>query len=110
MDVEPFDSCLLHLLKLILTACVDSGQEDAQPGRQVWHNFRDTQLTYKKSYLARLNYVHQNAVRHGLVSVASHYRWCSASWFERMATPAQVATIYSFKTDRINVHDDFEVL
>ena len=75
-----------------------------------WHNFWDKQLTYEKSYLARLNYVHQNAVRHGLVSVASHYRWCSASWFERTATPAQVATIYSFKTDRINVHDDFEIL
>lgn len=33
---------------------------DKTPGRKVWHNFWDTRLTYQKSYLARLNYVHQN--------------------------------------------------
>lgn len=42
-------------------------------GRQVWFNFRDTGLTHQKSYLARLNYVHQNPVKHGLVSVANQY-------------------------------------
>ena len=35
-----------------------------------------------KSYLARLNYVHQNPVKHGLVRVANQYRWCSAAWLE----------------------------
>ena len=80
---------------------------DHEEGRQVWHNFRDTKLTFEKSYLARLNYVHQNAVRHGLVLVANQYRWCSAAWFERVATPAQVQTLYSFKTDEVNVEDDY---
>lgn len=80
---------------------------DDQPRRKVWHNFRETKLTYERSYLARLNYVHQNPVRHGLVSVANQYRWCSAAWFERVATPAMVQTIYSFKTDRVEVEDDF---
>ena len=28
---------------------------DKQPGRQVWFNFRDTKLSYEKSYLTRLN-------------------------------------------------------
>lgn len=32
---------------------------DKAPGRQVWFNFRETKLTYEKSYLARLNYTHQ---------------------------------------------------
>ena len=82
---------------------------DAAPGRKVWHNFRETKLTYEKSYLARLAYVHGNAVHHGLVSVANQYRWCSAAWLERTATPAQVKTIYSIKTDRLSVPDDFEV-
>jgi putative transposase len=77
-------------------------------GRQVWYNFWDTQLTYEKSYLARLNYVHQNAVKHRLVTVANQYPWCSAAWFERTATPAQVKTIYGFKTDKLNVFDEFE--
>jgi putative transposase len=80
---------------------------DGTPGRKVWHNFRDTDLTFEKSYFARLNYTHQNAVRHGLVPVASQYPWCSARWFERTATSAQVNTIYAFKTDRVQVDDDF---
>src|SRR5439155_2784208 len=80
---------------------------DRTPGRQVWHNFRDTRLTYEKSYLARLRYVHQNAVRHGLVPVANQYPWCSAAWFERVATPAQVKTIYNFKIDRLQVYDEY---
>jgi putative transposase len=80
---------------------------DGVEGRTVWHNFRDTRLTYQYSYLARLNYVHQNAVHHGLVRVASEYPWCSAAWFERLASPAQVQTLYSFKTDRVKVEDDF---
>ena len=33
--------------------------------------------------------------------------WCSAVWFENVATPAQVKTIYGFPTDRVKVRDDF---
>ena len=82
-------------------------QMEAQPGRTVWNEFWDTRLTNQYSYLARLNYVHQNAVKHGRVLVANQYHWCSAAWFERTASAAQVKTIYSFKTDKVNVHDDF---
>ena len=80
---------------------------DTQPGRAVWFNFWDTKLTYERSYLARLNYVHQNPVKHGLVHLANQYPWCSAAWFERTASPAIVKTIYSFKIDKLNVNDDF---
>ena len=82
---------------------------DETPGRQIWHNYWDSMLTYEKSYLARLNYVHQNAVHHGLVQRAGLYPWCSASWFERTASPAQVKTIYGFEEKRIRVFDDFAV-
>jgi len=78
---------------------------DRAPGRQVWFNFWDTKLTYERSYLARLNYVHQNPVKHGLVRVANQYPWCSAGWFERTASPATVKTIYSFKTDKLQIDD-----
>ena len=81
---------------------------ESQPGRQVWFNFWDTHLTHQRSYLARLNYVHQNAVKHGLVPVACQYPWCSAGWFERTASPAVVKSIYRFKTENISVADDFE--
>ena len=80
---------------------------DQSAGREVWFNFWDTKLTFERSYLARLNYVHQNAVKHGLVNVASQYPWCSAAWFERTASPSAVKTIYSFKTERLKIHDDY---
>ena len=81
---------------------------DQAAGRQVWFNFRETRLTYQKSYLARLNYVHQNAVKHGLVAVANQYPWCSARWFERSASAAMVKSIYRFKTDQVRAADGFE--
>ncbi|MDW8217044.1 MAG: transposase [Acidobacteriota bacterium] len=80
---------------------------DGAKGRRVWFNFWDTRLTFQDSYLARLNYVHQNAIKHGLVKVASHYPWCSAAWFERTCSAAEVKTIYGFKIDKVNVVDDF---
>ena len=80
---------------------------DSVSDRKVWFNFRDTKLTIQHSYLARLNYVHQNAVKHKLVAVANQYPWCSAARFERVASPAQVKTIYGFKIDRVKVEDDF---
>ena len=82
---------------------------DGTPGRHVWHNYWETRLTFPKAYLTRLNYVHQNPVRHGLVPVANQYRWCSAAWFERTASPAAVRSLYRFKIDRVNVKDDFDV-
>ena len=82
---------------------------DDAPGRQVWFNFWDTKLTHQRSYLARLNYVHQNAVKHKLVPVACQYPWCSAGWFERTASAAMVKSIYRFGTDRVSVLDKFEV-
>jgi putative transposase len=80
---------------------------DRIKSRQVWFNFWETRLTYERSYLARLNYVHQNAVKHGLVAVANQYHWCSAAWFERTVGPATVKTIYSFKTTRLKIQDDY---
>ena len=83
-------------------------RQNGVPGRQVWFNYWDTQLTFEKSYFARLNYVHQNAVKHGIVRQANKYRWCSAAWLERTATRAQLKTIYGFKIDRVKIDDDYE--
>src|SRR5712692_7744325 len=80
---------------------------DQTARRAVWYNFWDTKLTYERSYLARLNYVHQNPVKHGLVAMANQYRWYYAAWFERTVSPATVKTIYGFETDKLNIHDDF---
>jgi len=83
---------------------------DKAPGRQVWFNFWDRKLQQQRAYFARLNYVHQNAVKHRLVPVACQYPWCSAAWFERSASAAMVKSIYRFKTDKLSDGDDFEPL
>jgi putative transposase len=103
-DAQPLDEFLKNLHS-------DTARElnrlDQSAGREVWFNFWDTKLTYERSYLARLSYVHQNAVKHRLVNVANQYPWCSAAWFERTASPSAVKTIYSFKTDKLKIHDDY---
>jgi len=80
---------------------------DGAPGRKVWHNYRETLLSFEKSYLARLHYVHANPVHHGLVPVANQYRWCSAGWFERECQRSFVETVYRFKIDRVKVEDGY---
>ncbi len=82
---------------------------DDAVGRKVWHNYRDTHLTFERSYFARLNYTRLNAVKHGLVKNASDYTWCSAGWFERNTSPAMVKAISRFKVDEVSVSDDFDV-
>ncbi len=105
-ETQP-DSLKKLLKHLHNQTAVELNRLDGVTGRNVWYNFWDTRLTYEKSYLARLNYVHQNPVKHGLVAVANQYPWCSAAWFERVATPATINTIYSFKTDTVNVYDEY---
>ena len=108
-DTAPDATSLSQMLGVLHTKTagwvnkLDKAQE-----RQVWFNFRETRLTYQKSYLARLNYVHQNPVKHGLVPVARQYPWCSAAWFERTASAAMVKSIYRFKTDSVSADDDLE--
>ncbi|MFO1462003.1 MAG: hypothetical protein U1G08_21685 [Verrucomicrobiota bacterium] len=82
-------------------------RQDGTPTRQVWFNFWETRLTFPKSLLVRLNYTHQNPVKHGLVTVANQYPWCSAGWFERTASPSQIRTIYRFRSDKLRISDDF---
>jgi len=103
-DSQPLDRMIN---KLHSTTARKINEKDGLNGRRVWYNFWDTRLTFQKSYLARLNYVHQNAVKHGLVDLARNYKWCSAAWFEETATRSQVDTIYGIKIDTVNVYDDF---
>ena len=82
---------------------------DGADDRRVWFTYWDTHLTYDRGYLARLRYVHENPVHHGLVRNAADYEWCSARWFEATASPAFFQVVSSFKIDRIALRDDFDV-
>ena len=104
-DAESLGPMLNHLHS---ETAARHNQQNATEGEKVWYNFWETKLTFDRSYQARLKYVHLNPVKHNLVAVANQYPWCSAAWFERTGTPAQVKTIYGFPIDKINVIDDFE--
>ena len=85
-------------------------REDNASGRTAWFQYWDTHLTCPKSFLSRLNYVHTNAVRHGLVRIPEQYPWCSAGWFVQRASPAFRETVMHFPSDKINVPDNFDVV
>ena len=81
---------------------------DAKPGRKVWFQYYDTHITNAGSYFARLKYVHQNPVHHGVTLLAEQWRWCSAGWFEREAGSVFRRLLEGVRTDRVNVSDAFE--
>jgi putative transposase len=93
--------------KLHMTTAKALNAWDGTPGRKVWFQFRDTHLTYERSYLCRLNYVHHNPVHHGVVGNAENYRWCSVAWFAQNAPAAFVKTVKSFPVDQLRAEDDF---
>lgn len=80
---------------------------DGERGRRVWYRFWDVRLTFEKSVMARLAYVIDNPVHHGLVRRAEEYRWCSAKWFLENGDKPFVQSVMSFKIDRVKVYDDF---
>ena len=100
-------SLAAFLRKLHACTARELNRRDERPGRKVWFQYWDSHVTFEKSYLARLHYVHENPVHHGVTSVATSYRWCSAVWFENNASAAFRATIQNMPIDRVNVADDF---
>jgi putative transposase len=104
---ENAESLRSLLRKLHSVSAREINRLDAIPGRKIWHNFRDSHITTEKSHLARLHYVHANAVHHGLVLKPDQYQWCSAGWFEKHEKEVRIRTIYSFPIDRLIATDEF---
>jgi|SRR5579863_957709 len=90
-------------------SAIEINRLDGVEGRKVWFQYWESRITFHNSYLARLNYVHQNPVRHRAALSASDYLWCSAGWFERKAAPSFYRTVHSFPIDRLEIPDEFEV-
>jgi len=80
---------------------------DSTPGRQVWFNYWDSCLTYEKSYLARLHYVHMNSVKHGLANEARDYPFCSYKWFIEQGDEAFRKQVFAQPIGRLKIFDDF---
>jgi putative transposase len=80
---------------------------DNASGRRIWFQYWDSCITYEKSYYPRLNYVHNNPVKHGMVPDAKLYPYCSASWFESQGELSFRKKVESFRYDQITVPDDY---
>ena len=98
------------LSKLHTTTAIELNRRDDSKGRKVWYQYYDSHITYQKSYLARLKYVHQNPVHHRVTTDAESYPWCSAAWFAAHARPAFLKVIASLRIDRVSVLDSFEAI
>ncbi len=80
---------------------------DNKPERKVFQNSWDTHLQNQITLMTRLRYVHENAVHHDLVPVASQCPWCSAPWLQRSASPAQINTLNRFKIDQVQITNPY---
>ncbi|MDO8752376.1 MAG: transposase [Anaerolineales bacterium] len=86
---------------------IEVNRLDATSGRQVWFNYWDTCITYEKSYLARLHYVHHNPVKHGVVEDAMDYPYCSYRWFMENGDESLREHVFNQPIDKVNIVDDF---
>jgi len=109
VGLSPEDPSSLRpfISKLHTSTAAKVNEMDGCPGRKVWHEFWDTHLTNERSYFARLRYVHNNPVHHGIVPVASQYAWCSAAWFENTSDRAFFNVVNTFPIDKVKVYDEF---
>ncbi len=103
---ETLKTLIRHLNSV---TAIEVNQRTGVTGRKVWYQYWETHITYPGSYLARLNYVMNNPVRHGVVPRASLYQWCSAAWFEQRAESAFRRQVFATKTDRVSILDEYVV-
>ncbi len=83
-------------------------REDRTPGRKVWHEFWDKEITFESSYYTRLSYVHNNPKNHGLVARPEDYPFCSARRILLTGMTSYHRQMRSYGHDRLRVKDDFE--
>ena len=86
---------------------IEINRWDNTLGRQVWFNYWDSCLTYERSYLARLHYIHMNPVKHGLVNNAINYPFCSYRWFIEQSDKTLKEQVFAQPIDRVKIFDDF---
>jgi putative transposase len=80
---------------------------DGHSGRKVWYQYWDTRIESDSSYLARLRYVYENPVRHGLVRRARDYPWgCAYEVGTSLSEKWRAA--HECATEDVVVKDDFQ--
>lgn len=73
----------------------------------MWWNYWDTCITSERSYYTRLNYIHFNPVKHGIVTQTEDYPFSSHTGYLRAQPEAIRRIIANYPFDRVKVKDDF---
>jgi putative transposase len=80
---------------------------DEAPGRVIWYNYWDTCVDCEGSYYARVNYVHWNPVKHGIVADPRAYPFSSY----RAYLAAQKEDVrrweHEYPWGKLKIEDDF---
>ncbi len=96
---------LIQGVHSINAKCVN--QIDQTPRRRVWYNYWDTCIRTEQSYYARLNYVIQNPVKHGLVENPENYPFSSYGYFLENTEPEFQKLVLSQSIVDEKIEDDF---
>jgi len=105
----PEDATTLEKLirQLHSITAIEFNRWDNASGRQIWFNYWDSCLTYEKSYLARLHYVHINPIKHRLVDDVINYPFCSFKWFIEEGDETLKQQVFAQPVDSLKIFDDY---
>jgi putative transposase len=78
-------------------------REDSTPGRVGWYQFWDTCLTHPGNFFARINYMHHNPVKHGLVNSPECYPFSSYSVWAQADDVSLPEIEGAYPWDRLNL-------
>ena len=93
--------------RLHAVTALKANRFDNTQGRKVWWNYWESEIESHDDWLARVHYVNQNPVKHGVVAHAVNYPYCSASWLEMKASREFIKTLDCFDIGEIDVMDDY---
>lgn len=81
---------------------------DGKHGRKIWWNYWDTCIRSEKDFIARLEYIHWNPVKHGLVDDLANYSYSSFREFypEKLDIGKSMHSIFVPRTE-LEIPDDY---
>jgi putative transposase len=86
----------------------DWNREDNTPGRACWYQYCDTTLWTEGDLASRINYIHNNPVKHGYVERAEDWEWSSYRDYVQACLPDTADDLLTrFPAPRRLPRDDF---
>jgi len=100
-------SLMINDIHRFIALWIKKNVPESKDAKIVMYNYWDTCITYEKSYLARLNYIWYNPMKHGYVEDASD--WKFGSYYERIKVEKEEMEELrkKYKWDKVKVKDDF---